>query len=244
MIMNWSTWAFGDGSKTSSILLKAAGPLGLALFNSFFIPTLVSLTTEYVTFELKSNKIKSKLYKFYFYLLMNTVLLPITQFDDIKSLLIFVSESNIYQVQEKINSNLINQSQFFLRYLITSAFLSQGLILLDLPHWFSTWSQRRNESQDDEYGKLKRRINVDSEPEQKKEKFRDQYSFDIAFNIAFNQVIYTVVFIYAIISPTISLLGAIYFGLKYFIDKYNLTVLYPKEYESNGDISKNVLSLA
>ena len=52
------------------------------------------------------------------------------------------------------------------------------------------------------------------------------------------------VFIYAIISPSICLLGAVYFGLKYFIDKYNLTVLYPKEYESNGDISKNVLNLA
>jgi hypothetical protein len=40
------------------------------------------------------------------------------------------------------------------------------------------------------------------------------------------------------------LFGALYFSFKYFIDKYNLTVIYPKEYESNGDISKNVLKLA
>lgn len=76
------------------------------------------------------------------------------------------------------------------------------------------------------------------------ETFRDIYTFDIAFNIAINQVVYTVTFIYAIISPMIALLGGTYFCIKYFIDKYNLTVLYPKDYESNGEISRSIYYLA
>ena len=57
LILNWSKMIFGENSEASTVVLKAAGPLGLAIFNSFFIPTLVSLTTEYLFFELKSNKI-------------------------------------------------------------------------------------------------------------------------------------------------------------------------------------------
>jgi CTP:phosphocholine cytidylyltransferase-like protein len=52
------------------------------------------------------------------------------------------------------------------------------------------------------------------------------------------------VFTYGLISPAMLLLGSIYFGFKYFIDKYNLTVVYPKEYEGNGDISKAIYSFS
>jgi hypothetical protein len=79
--------------------------------------------------------------------------------------------------------------------------LSQGLILLDIPHWIAIWRQKRQET-NNEIEKLKKLVDphhraVNDEVQQ--QKFRDKYSFDIAFNISMNQVIYTVVFIYAII---------------------------------------------
>jgi hypothetical protein len=52
------------------------------------------------------------------------------------------------------------------------------------------------------------------------------------------------VLIYAIISPFTALLGALYFLIKYVVDKYLLTIVYPKEYESSGEISSIVLRLA
>lgn len=68
----------------------------------------------------------------------------------------------------------------------------------------------------------------------KKKGPKDVYYFDIGYNIAFNQIIYIMVFTYGLISPLILLIGCTYFSFKYFIDKYNLTVVYPKEYEGNG----------
>mmetsp|Transcript_29399 Transcript_29399/g.44437 ORF Transcript_29399/g.44437 Transcript_29399/m.44437 type:complete len:183 (+) Transcript_29399:2304-2852(+) len=52
------------------------------------------------------------------------------------------------------------------------------------------------------------------------------------------------VFIYALVSPAITLFGAIYFGIKYTIDKYLLCVVYPKDYEGKGEISRNIYYLA
>lgn len=43
-----------------------------------------------------------------------------------------------------------------------------------------------------------------------------------------------------IICPIISLLGAIFFALKYFIDKYNLIVVYPKNHSGSVDITWNI----
>ena len=53
--------------------------------------------------------------------------------------------------------------------------------------------------------------------------FKDLFSFEISFNVAFNQVIYTMVFIYAVISPFVLILGALYFFVKYIVDMYLLT---------------------
>lgn len=140
-----------------------------------------------------------------------------------------------------MNENLIQLSLFFLNYLLTTTFLSQSIVLLDLPHWYSTWSAKKEFNKETSLENLKKKLLKDGEiiddQNTKTEKFRDMYSFDIAFNIAINQIVYTVTFIYAIISPVIGLLGATYFCIKYVIDKYNLTVLYPKDYESNGEIS-------
>ena len=80
------------------------------------------------------------------------------------------------------------------------------------------------------------------EEEQEKKGPTDVYFFDIGYNIAFNQIIYIMVFTYGLISPCILMLGCLYFSFKYFIDKYNLTVVYPKAYEGRGDISKNIIN--
>jgi hypothetical protein len=66
----------------------------------------------------------------------------------------------------------------------------------------------------------------------------DFYRFEIGYSIAFNQVVYTIVFLYSLISPIITLFGALYFTIKYFVDKYNLTHVYPKNYDSRGELAK------
>ena len=73
---------------------------------------------------------------------------------------------------------------------------------------------------------------------------KDIFFFDIGYHIAFNQIIYTLVFIYAIVCPMVSFIGGLYFLFKYYIDAYNLTKIYPKEYDGKGEISKHTYYLA
>lgn len=76
-----------------------------------------------------------------------------------------------------------------------------------------------------------------------RDSFKDIYEFDFAFNVAYNQVIYLIVLLYMIICPSISLFGAIYFAIKYFIDKYNLVYVYPISVQGEGDITRAITSI-
>ena len=52
------------------------------------------------------------------------------------------------------------------------------------------------------------------------------------------------VLLYCLITPAITIFGALYFTIKYFIDKYNLTVIYPKNYDSQGNLTSYISILA
>ena len=54
------------------------GPLILMLFNYQFIPTLVYRAGQFSEFELKSSKHIMNMRRHYFFLMLNTVFLPIT----------------------------------------------------------------------------------------------------------------------------------------------------------------------
>ena len=69
-----------------------------------------------------------------------------------------------------------------------------------------------------------------------KENEIDYYRFEVSFAMAFNMVIFIIVFVYSLITPIITLVGALYFTIKYFVDKYNLTHVYPKNYDSKGQL--------
>lgn len=81
----------GEDSSMYIYIVKAIKPLAMATFNSFFIPTIVLYTTEFLFFEMKSQRVKSRMNKMFFYLMMSTIILPITKLDDIGKLFEFVS---------------------------------------------------------------------------------------------------------------------------------------------------------
>lgn len=85
----------------------------------------------------------------------------------------------------------------------------------------------------------------ENKKEHEKESYhKDKMEFDISYYISFNLIIYTIVVIYAMICPLVLPLGACYFMLSYNIDKYNLTRLYPKEYEGKGELSLYIFNIA
>ena len=56
-------------------ILPMLAPLVLAAYNSGIIPTLVLQQTEFIFFELESQKVLSRLYKFFFFMILSTVFL-------------------------------------------------------------------------------------------------------------------------------------------------------------------------
>ena len=85
---------------------------------------------------------------------------------------------------------------------------------------------------------------MQDEEKEKKSYHKDDMEFDISYYIAFNLTIYTMVILYALICPLVLPIGAFHFMLSYYIDKYNLTVLYPKEFEGKDDLSLHITTFA
>jgi hypothetical protein len=178
----------------------------MALFNSIFIPYLVYYICEFQFFEKKSSRERSKLVKYLFYIFLNTLIMPIVNSQDMTKFIMSYA-FRLEKLNKIMSNNLIENQNLFQRYIITCSFLSQCWSLVDIPHTFFKM-----------IGKQK----------------KDDYFFDQSYFVAFNMVIFTMVLMYAIVSPSILIFGSIYFWIKYIIDKYNLTVLYPKDYDNNG----------
>ena len=69
---------------------------------------------------------------------------------------------------------------------------------------------------------------------------KDKWFFDMGFNIAYTLVIYCLILIYSQIAPLITIFGFLYFTNKYWIDKYNLMYVYPKEYGGQGKLYQEI----
>lgn len=72
---------------------------------------------------------------------------------------------------------------------------------------------------------------------------KDEYTWEIGFHIAFVQVVFTMILLYALVSPLITLFGALFFTIKYFVDKYNQVYVYPKLYDSKGSLAYHIGNL-
>jgi len=72
----------------------------------------------------------------------------------------------------------------------------------------------------------------------------EEAPFDMAFEIALVMTIYAIVLIYSAIAPLIILFGGIFCTLKYTVDKYSLTYVYPRTRGGNGELTSNFVWLA
>lgn len=64
--------------------------------------------------------------------------------------------------------------------------------------------------------------------------------FDVAYNQALTISIFAMIFVFSTSVPIILPFGAMYFFLKYTIDKYNIVWVYPLEFESHGYLRQTV----
>lgn len=80
-----------------------------AFLNSFLIPTLVYNLSELMHFGTNSTKDKSKLLKYFVYLLINAIILPLAQLDQITEFLGQLSDpEKLLKLRDKFSENLVD----------------------------------------------------------------------------------------------------------------------------------------
>jgi len=90
---------------------------------------------EFSSFELKSSKHSTNLYLYYFFLLLNTILMPITGITTIRSVLGRVGTSTgSMKLWNMMSDGITKQVTFFMRYLISCTFISSCFLILDVGH--------------------------------------------------------------------------------------------------------------
>ena len=66
----------------------------------------------------------------------------------------------------------------------------------------------------------------------------DDFAFDLGYYQSQAIVIFCMALSFSGTQPLISIFACLFFSMKYYIDKYNLTFAYNKEFEGGGVIKK------
>ena len=74
-----------EDSEFFNLAAEQFAPLVLMLFNYQLIPILVSKTGEFSDYELKSDKHISNMRRYYFFFMLNTIILPISGLTSMES---------------------------------------------------------------------------------------------------------------------------------------------------------------
>jgi len=115
-----------------------------------------------------------------------------------------------------------------LRYSITVAFITNSIQLLDIPHhivkFFKYLSHKNAQKK-----------------EVSKKPFVDDFAYDLGYYQSHAIVIFTMGLIFSGTNPPIGIFITLFFAIKYWIEKYNLTFVYNRDFEGGGVIKKQVL---
>mmetsp|Transcript_17150 Transcript_17150/g.16369 ORF Transcript_17150/g.16369 Transcript_17150/m.16369 type:complete len:126 (+) Transcript_17150:1390-1767(+) len=108
----------------------------MVLFNFVLIPLLVDLVAALDTHETKSGKQLSILRINFVFMILNNIFLPMTGLITIKEFLdLTLNSIEAKKLFQEIAKNIGLMGAFFLKYLMQITFISNGVQLLDLPHF-------------------------------------------------------------------------------------------------------------
>jgi len=172
-----------------------------------------------------------------FFLMLNTLILPLVA--DSTALEFFGNFAKevekkghqgidaIVNFPELISSNLMSQQYFYIKFLLSSAFVTNGINLLDTPHKLTIALCGKCHKRKHKHAK----VQTD---------YDDTYEFELGYMYSYALVVFLNGLLFATIVPLIPVFASLYFWIKYLVDKNNLLFLYAKRYESNGTYRRTV----
>mmetsp|Transcript_29859 Transcript_29859/g.45611 ORF Transcript_29859/g.45611 Transcript_29859/m.45611 type:complete len:255 (+) Transcript_29859:1483-2247(+) len=190
-------------------------PLVVIFVNSVITPFLIKTSSEFEDYTTISSKTRSIIWRLFFFMLFNTLLLPISETSTALVLLKNIEDKGVTGWPTLLSSNLMAQQYFYIKFIIQLSFVTNGLALIAAPQRLSRWWFQKIHNH-------KQRTQLSPAP------FEEVMEFDIGYNQSYCLVIFLNCLLFAPIVPIMTILATIYFYFKYNIDKYNLVFVFPK----------------
>lgn len=126
-------------SKTvfKNLLAEMLTPLIMLLFNFVLIPILIDIAAAFTDHQTKSGKQLFIMHMNMFFMVMNTILLPLTGLLTIREFfekMFGGQDGNDSLKLDELPLRMQNTASFFLRYIANAAFITNSVQMLDLPH--------------------------------------------------------------------------------------------------------------
>ena len=210
---------------TSSLIKEYSYPLIVVIMNSGVIPFIVGYIAVEEMHYKRSYREKSIFVKNVVFMVINCFIIPtfgVLSWSKLKECIRYLL---VTHWDMDISEGFIRNSYFFLRYAIQVTFISNGIQLLALPQFFV---------------KKMRVILASSDYEKFYASMIKKY-FDYGYNYSFSITVFILIICFSTTIPLITPFGALFFYIKYYIDKYNLLFLYPAEFESHGNVTEMII---
>lgn len=199
--------------------------------NTIFIPYFIYAIVMLEDHGTKSSRHLATLNLNFFFMMLNSLLLPLTGLTSIKTLFQVLEQQDVVDWPYYFAANLMTTYNYFITYIIQLTFLSVGFWLLDLPHSFSKWIGETSH-------------NYQQRNKKYKKPFVDTYAFDLGYHSAYSLTAFQIILLFSAIVPYLAMIGLVFFVFKYSVDKYNLSFVYSSEFKGLGVIYKRVVPLS
>ena len=210
---------------TSSLIKEYSYPLIVVIMNSGIIPVIVGYIAVAEMHYKRSYREKSIFVKNVDFMVINCFFIPtfgVLSWFKLKECIRYLL---VTHWDMDISEGFIRNSYFFLRYAIQVTFISNGIQLLALPQFFVK----------------KMRVLLASSDYEKFYASMIKKYFDYGYNYSFSITVFILIICFSTTIPLITPFGALFFFIKYYIDKYNLLFLYPAEFESHGNVTEMII---
>ena len=193
----------------------------------FFIDVMVALEDH----PTKSSRQITILNRNFFFMLLNSLLLPLTGLASIKAFWKALENEEVVNWPSYFAANLMTTYAYFFTYFIQLTFLSVGFWLLDLPHQTVKFIS-------ESYHNFQQRNKLNKKP------FVDTYAYDLGYHSSYSLTTFAIMLLFSTIVPYLAMSGGIFFTFKYCVDKYNLSFVYNSEFRGLGKIYERVVPKA
>ena len=203
-------------------------PLVVIFVNFIVIPSLIEICVSFEDHVRKSAVVGSSMRRIFIFMLLNTLLIPITATGSLDEFYEQAKIQGIEHIPSMLSNNMMAQQNFFITLIIQLTFITNGLSLIDAPHQIYKWISRKIYNRNNSH-----LLFVPP--------FEDDYEFDYGYNYSYCLVIFLNCLLFSNIVPIIPIFGVLYFYIKYLCDKYNLVfTYYQSNFDSGGEVRQGV----